>query len=611
MSGVFKQTYTRTVPTNAQKTTHGGRPAVKWKGRDGSWVVGVLVEGDPSRCLCETRRWYGRVNGNEVPLYNDKAASVIELGKLTKEAEMGAVGARDPFEEHRKRKLSEHLKEWEASLLAGGSTAKHVAQTVACVQRIFDACEFATLADLEAQPVEKYLAGLRERKHELPDLDPAKQVYTKGELARLLGVKPPAIPALVKRHCLEATGNGKARRYPRATAEALRARRVRGRSIKTSNLYLDAVKTFCGWLVQNKRVPDNLMTHLSGGNVKMDRRHDRQTLTEEQLAAILRAAIDSDRTFRGLDGNERHHVYLAAMTTGFRADEVASLTPESFLLDESPPVIVLPVRVTKNRKGATQPIPPDAAGVFRRYLKAKPAGELLWPGTWSEKAAEMLRIELDACGIPYEVQGTDGPLFADFHALRHSYIALLDKAGATLKEAMTLARHSDPKLTMAVYGKARLHDLGGTVSRLPAFGAVKDRRADDVLRATGTGDASPILPESCLNLAAEPDGERARVMEDDGGRAPEPMAPVCHNPSTDGVLEGDRGRMVESDGSSPSRTRTYNKPVNSRLLYRYNASSGRDMRRRGGLCMLASCEGDRARAIPCPGPGRRGLASAA
>ena len=68
------------------------------------------------------------------------------------------------------------------------------------------------------------------------------------------------------------------------------------------------------------------------------------------------------------------------------------------------------------------------------------------------------------------MEGPDGPLYADFHSLRHSYIALLDKSGATLKEAMQLARHSDPKLTMAVYGRA----LGG--DRAPGRGGASRRR---------------------------------------------------------------------------------------------------------------------------------------
>src|SRR3989442_12720907 len=98
----------------------------------------------------------------------------------------------------------------------------------------------------------------------------------------------------------------------------------------------------------------------------------------------------------------------------------------------------------------------------------------------------MLRIDLDAPGIPYVAEGPDGPLYADFHALRHSYIALLDKSGATLKEAMQLARHSDPKLTMAVYGRAQLHDLGEAVGRLPRLLPRETEAGSSALAATAT-----------------------------------------------------------------------------------------------------------------------------
>src|SRR5437870_13840359 len=105
----------------------------------------------------------------------------------------------------------------------------------------------------------------------------------------------------------------------------------------------------------------------------------------------------------------------------------------------------------------------------------------------------MLRIDLDAPGISYVAEGPDGPRYADFHALRHSFIALLDKSGATLKEAMQLARHSDPKLTMAVYGRAQLHDLAGALERLPAL--LSPDRPDD-LPATGTDGRPATIPRS-------------------------------------------------------------------------------------------------------------------
>src|SRR5262249_53075569 len=111
----------------------------------------------------------------------------------------------------------------------------------------------------------------------------------------------------------------------------------------------------------------------------------------------------------------------------------------------------------------------DVVEALRGYLAGRPDDRPLWPGTRYQKAADILRVELDACGIPYAVQGPDGPLYADFHALRHSYIALLDKRGATLKQPMHLARQSALKLSMAVYGRAQLHELGKAVRRLPSL----------------------------------------------------------------------------------------------------------------------------------------------
>jgi integrase len=131
---------------------------------------------------------------------------------------------------------------------------------------------------------------------------------------------------------------------------------------------------------------------------------------------------------------------------------LARLTRDAFALDADTPTVTLGAAFAKNKRMAMQPMPPDVARLLRDYLADKPDGPPIWPGSWwaDGDAAEMLRIDLEAVGIPYVIDGPDGPLYADFHALRHSFIALLDKSGVTLKEAMQLARHSDPKLTMAV-----------------------------------------------------------------------------------------------------------------------------------------------------------------
>ena len=72
---------------------------------------------------------------------------------------------------------------------------------------------------------------------------------------------------------------------------------------------------------------------------------------------------------------------------------------------------------------------------------------------------------------------------------------MLDKSGATLKEAMRLARHSDPNLTLAVCGRAQLHDLGEAVRRLPSLLADSETQ---IMLATGTDSACIV---DCTNLA--------------------------------------------------------------------------------------------------------------
>lgn len=196
----------------------------------------------------------------------------------------------------------------------------------------------------------------------------------KRELAALLNLAPSAIPPFVRRHRLGAVGSGKARRFPRATAEALAALRRRGASVRTANFYLAAVKHFLNWMVRDRRLLDNPLAHLAAGNENVDRRHDRRELEADELRRLLAAARDSARPFRGLTGFDRYHLYATACGTGFRASALASLTPESFDLVGETPTVTLAAQHAKNRKTKVQPIPPDLCELQRGYLAGKLAG---------------------------------------------------------------------------------------------------------------------------------------------------------------------------------------------------------------------------------------------
>ena len=276
-------------------------------------------------------------------------------------------------------------------------------------------------------------------------------------------------------------------------------------------------------------------------NTTADRRHDRRELDAGELRRVLESARDSQRSFRGLSGRDPYHLYATACGTGFRASALASLTPGSFDLSADLPTVTLAARHAKNRKTKVQPIPEDLADLLRGYLAGRPAGQPVWGGTWARdhRGAEMLRADLEAAGVPYAVEGPDGPLYADFHSLRHSYLTLGGRAGIDLRTLQELAGHSTPALT-ARYSHRRLHDLAGAVERLPRL--LPTDLAKTVLRATGT-DGAPGDP-----------GDEARPRP---GRAYTPRTHIPDNRG--GVL-----RAADESGAGEGENTTSPKPLQNK-----------------------------------------------
>ena len=191
-----------------------------------------------------------------------------------------------------------------------------------------------------------------------------------------------------------------------------------------------------------------------------------------------------------MTGEDRFHLYLVAAGTGFRANALANLTPADFDLGDAP-AVTMAARFAKNRKTKVQPLPADVAAALRGYLDGKPATALIWGGTWASgcTGAEMLRRDLEAVGIAYAVEGPDGPEYADFHSLRHTYLTMLGRHGVDLRTVQELAGHSTPLLT-ARYSHRRLHDLAGAVDKLPNLVPTAGPDAAEIpLRSTGTEGA--------------------------------------------------------------------------------------------------------------------------
>ena len=441
----------------------------------------------------ETRKYYGSVpqpNGRRkaVPLCPDLGRSKQLLNKLLSDAAMRQHGLADPYADHRKRLLADHLSDFRAALTAKGNSRDYVALVLGRLQALAGGCEWQTLADLSTSQADEWLAQQRTSSRHSPALPDDLNAFTPAQTAKLLGVSLAAVREAVNRHRLEATGQGKTRRFPRATVVALLDRQGQGAGAQTRNHYRAHLRTFGNWLVKDRRIGENPFRHLEAESTTTDRRHDRRELSADELCSVLSSARDNPRSFRGLTGPDRFHLYAMACGTGFRASALASLSPGSFDLAGELPTVTLAARHAKNRKTKVQPIPPDLAELMRGYLAGRPAGQPVWGGTWARnhRGAEMLRIDLKAAGIPYTVEGPDGPLYADFHSLRHSYLTLGGRAGIDLRTLQELAGHSTPVLT-ARYSHRRLHDLAGAVEKLPSFLPTGDEGAAKSARVGATG----------------------------------------------------------------------------------------------------------------------------
>lgn len=345
--------------------------------------------------------------------YRDKAASLKLARDLEERAARLAVGLIDPFEKHLLEFLTVHLEWFEKHLRSKGSCDDHVSRTKARVQAAIDHCGWIRLQDISASGLADFLTISRD----------AKQF-------------------------------GK----------------------RTSNYYLAACKQFTRWLVKDRRAPHDPLAYLSPLNTEGDESRTRRAATAEQFKKLVDAARASKRR-RKVCGADRAMLYMVASFTGFRAAELASLTPESFDLAEFS--VAVEAGYSKRRRRDTQPLRPDLACALREWLAGKPPRDRLWPGGWYRKAGEMIQLDLKEAGIDYV---DDLGRVLDFHGLRYTYITSLHRGGTYGRILQSLARHSTPTLT-ARYTTVDLSDVTSALGGLPAIPELQPARSED--RKTG------------------------------------------------------------------------------------------------------------------------------
>ncbi len=172
--------------------------------------------------------------------------------------------------------------------------------------------------------------------------------------------------------------------------------------------------------------------------------------------------------------------------------------------------------------------------------------------------------------------------FADFHALRHTYLSQLGRSGASPKVMQMLARHSTVELTIGRYVHAGLFDLSSAVDRLPQLkiGTGKDDQQErQILRATGTDSSRPdaITLKMVAGMVAGPNAktcDSVRLIEsgepDEARKVDEPQT----------------ARIMRNCGSLRPIDKRRGGDSNPRYRFRYTGFRDRHDR---PLCHLSEC----------------------
>ncbi len=393
----------------------------------------------------ESKKWWGRYRDasgvdHRIPLSPNKYLAQQMLAELIDKTERQRAGVMHPAEEEMQKPIKEHLDAYEKHLKTKSVSKSHASGVRCKLRRIVDACRWKNVAQIKRTEVEAFLSDLRE---------------------------------------------------------------LHGVGIQTVNHYLQVVKSFLNWLTINEMLIRNPLLGMAKLNARLDRRHDRRALSEEEFSLLIRAAETGPPSW-GLIGPDRAMLYVLAAWTGFRKGELGSLTLRNFKLDAEIKTVTIEASYSKRRREDTQILHPDLVEYLQDWLaQRKPTpDEILFPISARtckvERAtSKMIKFDIESARAFWIDEATTDEerqtreasdmltyrdsrgKYADFHCLRHTFITNLCRAKVSPKTAQVLARHSDINLTLNIYTHIDQPEQIEAINSLPSVPGLKRRKKDD------------------------------------------------------------------------------------------------------------------------------------
>ena len=203
--------------------------------------------------------------------FTDKGLTEQLAGKLESEARLRKTGLIDPEQERyaevKQAAIKVHLTAFEESL--ADNSPKHCTVTMSRVNRIVEGCGFATLADIQSEPVQAYLAVAAEEREDI--------------------------------------------------------------SPRTYNHYIQAMDSFCNWCVLTKRVLANPLAW--AGAAEHGSRYPPGSggpLTADEVGQLIASARSSKKKINRVDGEQRARIYFLAYMTGLAEERIGQPVAEEF-----------------------------------------------------------------------------------------------------------------------------------------------------------------------------------------------------------------------------------------------------------------------------------------
>jgi integrase len=336
------------------------------------------------------------------------------LAEAIREVEKQKTGHIDRYAESRLRPINEFVVDFKAHLEASDCAVRYVRETIRQIREFVAFAKVSTLSTIVVADAERFVASIRAK-----------------------------------------------------------------RSAKTRDHYAGALRTFGRWLERTGRWERDPFHGLPVRTANRDRFRvfKRVSFRFEEAERLVEAAWARYEAEYALGGTPTHDdgesvrdrqvLYWFGLTTGFRANECASVRWEDLTLDSNKPSVRLAGTFTKNGLDARVPLQPFVVEALKGMRTRRSTAQLrngVGPVLETDlvfhlpsKIAEIVRKDAAyAALIPQR-----GPTSkrVDFHCLRKSCARILIELNVHPKVIQQTLRHADIRLTMDLYGELGEDDL--------------------------------------------------------------------------------------------------------------------------------------------------------